>query len=103
MSFESRPIKRSRTQPPTMSARPPVSRTAVAMARARSSGLGMLGSARDRLAAELLHDPVAEPWRERVQQDESAGLLVWINLGHRTRNRPRDGFGDLIGGLPGSL
>src|SRR4051812_44509223 len=38
MSFDSRPIRRSRTQPPTISARPPASPTAPAIARARSIG-----------------------------------------------------------------
>src|SRR3989442_330858 len=97
------PISRSRTQPPTTSARPPASRTAAAMARTRSRGSGMFASSGDRLAAELPHDSVADSRRNRVQEHEAPGLPVRIHLRYRTCDRPRDGVGDLIGGLPRSV
>src|SRR5207249_8276393 len=56
MSGESRPISRSRTQPPTINARPPASRTARAIAVARSRGVVMIENARNAENAEFADD-----------------------------------------------
>src|SRR5690349_20146604 len=98
-SFESRPISRSRTQPPTISARPPAAPTADAIALARSSGSVSL-VAIEWSSSELLREAIAESRREGVEPDQAAGLRVRIDF----RNRPRDGarhrVGDGVGRLP---
>src|SRR6185436_5883268 len=83
-------IRRSRTQPPTTSARPPASFTASAMARARSkeSDTGF--------AAESLDDLVGEARRDRIEHDEAARREVRIDLGDRLLDRARDRLRDLF-------
>src|SRR5438094_8272962 len=87
---ESRPISRSRTQPPTTSALPPASCTAAAIAFARASESGM-----NRLAAELLHDAIADTWRQGVEPHKRARLEVRVHL----RDWTSDGTGNRLRNL----
>src|SRR4051812_25954585 len=94
LSASATPSRRSRTQPPTTSARPPASRTARAMAVACSSAALIVvepeRSSR-RLAPEALDDPVGESGREGVGDPRRAGAGVRIDPGARPVERPRAG------------
>ena len=103
------PSSRSRTQPPTISARPPASRTARAMSPTRSSVALMPARPRspsavsfvaDRLAAAALDEPIGEARRDGIQHDERARLGVRVDLGHGLLDRARDRVGDRPTTLP---
>src|SRR5260221_12275495 len=94
MSLESRPRRRSRTQPPTMSARPPASRTAAAMSVARGSESGI-----EPPSSEPLHEAIADAGRHRVEPDERSRRRVRIHFGNRVVDRARDGVGHLLDAL----
>src|SRR5712692_1407572 len=94
MSFESRPMRRSRTQPPTTSARPPASCTTLAISFARSSESGM-----NRLASELFHNVIAHAWRKGIQPDQRARLEVGVHLGDWMLDRAGDRVGHLLRAL----
>src|SRR6185312_8913098 len=84
-------MRRSRTQPPTNSARPPASRAAAAICSACWSESDTAG-----LPAELLDHPVGKARRDGVENHEHARLLVRVDLRDRMLDPARDGFGHFV-------
>src|SRR4051812_30139851 len=97
MSLASRSSSRSRTQPPTMSARPPASRTVVAICVAWWRDSDMIAA--NRLTAVFLHEPIAEARCDGVQQHETASFHIRIDLGNRMGNRAGNGASHVFGRL----
>src|SRR5690349_1839376 len=106
MSLASRPNSRSRTQPPTMSARPPASRTARAIAVAVSNS-DMIGSGdrrgRIRPAAEAANHMIGQPRREGIQNDEQPRGPVWIDFRLRMFQASQHAARDVFRRLPRTM
>src|SRR5262245_65984588 len=102
-SGDSCPSRLSRTQPPTTSARPPASRTALAISIVRSCEMVTRASSPfplQRLPAEALDDAVAEARREQVEPYQRPRFEQGVHLRRRALDGARDRLGDRVGILP---
>ena len=96
------PCSRSRTQPPTISARPPAARTAAASASARSSRspVTIRYWAVTRRRPNRLTNRSQYPGAIAFSSTSAARFLVGVDLRGGAGDRRRDRVGDRLGGLP---
>src|SRR6187431_1349375 len=90
MSLDVRPIRRSRTHPPTMSARPPASLTAAMIEAARS------GTRNGPAASVLSHESIGVAWRDDVENRKRLRPAMRIYLRARVPHAVDDGGGHLL-------